>query len=502
MSATPSLVSLDSDDSHFSGSTVSLDLNEEPGSATVSPSGNSGDKSDHESDSSSGDFDSGAFGSFAFRVLPTELKLNIIKEAKYFANTCGPETLHELCFEKLPALKHTESNGRTFEVTVKDILRWHFKEETAIFPKQYVLDHLFPDGTLGFDEKGEDWWDVRGQLITGSIAQYDTLGGQRAPNGTDLETVEDYYQLRYIFLMQFWECNLVGELGSKFGYDFEQDLPKEWRFDNTWLHLCRFLGTFNTSLETNLERIQGRYDYLATLTIGQRKGIDALLNGFVGLYVKKFWDEPPQKSHKFYDVYHHISSAHRDRDDNHMLTVDFEWRQFTRSGAYALCLKHLFLSISDLSLLNLLCLSDSSDDMDDFLDANLDETWYLQMWEEEIHRTRTRNKRSKNMLVAEAPVDFSGQPTGIITLKSQVGLDGEMSMRRFVQLNPLWAWQQALELPVGQPLDVSGLRPSGANTGMFAIDRYADTHPEWDLDCFGDDDFELASFFGDALVIS
>ena len=404
---------------------------------------------------------------FNFRGLPQELRLAIAVRSIPEPSPRYQGAVHNICFDLVNDFTHIGYDGRRFELTVRDIIRHLYKQAIKTFPRDVTMKLLFtePDGRavpmMEFANHDiEEWNHIGDERIRASIAE---VGLQ--PFGTT-DQIMDYYWMCFLSEMDMVTKKIEKYLSQipesfdvvKWSSQIDQNLPPLWRF----------LGPYRTRAP-KLESVQSRYDYLATLTIPQRREINNFLDNLVMYHVMAY-EEAPYVEERFYRAYHHAST-----DDTYGeglgISVDFPWAEFVRSGAYAICLKHFFLSLSYNSFWDLLSSPDPSYPT---MIEHGELVWSRMDWERELINTD-----QKTLLMPEATTNIVGESSGSIRLTPQKDPRSISTMEMFVQLNPLWAWNQALELPQGQPLDISGRRSDdGSMAGIYLVDRLANAYPE------------------------
>lgn len=458
---------------------------------------------------------------FAFTLLPQEIKLQVVKDCIGKSAIRDPRSIRRVCFYDLPKFKHMEVDGRNFEVTIKDLINWFYNEGSKLFPRRYVLDMLFPDGDIGripdeiealryaFGHAGIggedvyllsyifnithmatvrndalDWfpWPCGHQRFQYHVYLDAGTRGYAIPDTLDPESLGDYYWLHYLCAISEKEDQIATWIWQKGKHD-EKDVD-EWMVRWKLLPLWRFLGEYNTQKQTEAD-VQARYDFLSTLRIPQRKALDNSLNELVDFYARKHMHKEPEAHSTLYKICPDLTLNWEGYEG-------FTWQEFTRSGAFALCLKSTLLSVSYTSWIASLLEKDTdwnmvrwlarlevnSPDFNEILEAELDESEdRCPVSPPEIIHSHTGNGSDV----------FRVDPCDYQVIK-------DVSMRRFVMIHPLWAWNQALELPQGQPLDISGQRPDDVDAGVIFVNRSATAHPEWYID-FWTSDIELGDFF-------
>lgn len=459
---------------------------------------------------------------FAFMLLPQEIKLDIVKDYISKSGITDPRSIRKVCFYDLLKFKHTEIDGRNFEITIRDLIIWFYNAESKLFPKQHVLDMLFPDGDVGripddiealryaFGHGGIDSEDIRQLQYDFYAPPMDPLvrndaldwfpwpcGHQRIqyhlhidagtrgyaiPNTLDSESLGDYYWLHYLCAMSEKEERVATWLWQKGKHDGED--VDEWMARWELLPLWRFWGEYNTQKQSEAD-VQARYNFLSTLTIPQRKALDNSLNEIVDFYVRKHMHIEPEGNSPLYRIFPFHTLCWGDYEG-------FTWQEFTRSGAFALCLKSTLLDVSYTSWIDSLLENKTDQEF---------ERWVARQEGDspdgyEILELELRDSEDRcPLLLPEIIPSHMGNVSDVLRVAPDDDKSpDDGSMRRFVLINPLWAWDQALKLPQDQPLDISGGRPDDTNAGVISVNISATAHPEWYVDIWTCD-FELGEFF-------
>lgn len=155
-----------------------------------------------------------------------------------------------------------------------------------------------------------------------------------------------YMYLHFLSYMHTCHANIFKGLHATIQWAKPVDLDHLHSFLDAWnlFPLFRFLGlaAFGTPSAADLE---ARYSYLSTVSLADRHGLDHQITSLINCFVVKYLYQPPQPNSRVY----HVANA------THAASIGVSWHQYVHSGAYAFRFKHLLLSLSYRSWLDLFC---------------------------------------------------------------------------------------------------------------------------------------------------
>lgn len=373
-----------------------------------------------------------------------------------------------------PAICFDDAGVKYHHITIREIIDSFPSHIRHIFPRAYALEMLFPNGQAvgsfeGIGSNPHPFLPSHSTLPIGGDPDLRVSAMERshlyqtALIERDSETKKDFWWLFYLSNMDMKKSRILEQF---------------WSLSNRSDALCRLIRFLTMSYGyTSPGELQSQYNYLGSLTTTQKTEMDSTLNEIVAKIAwivrkarpalhSRFWLLVPGSMWDYTGYLGHVKSNRR-------------WKGFVRSGAFATYAKHEILSMTAVEFIEMLgdelpALASHRDLLmvNHGLPHGLPQRAHL-----ELHRS---SRHGSNYFLTPF-----GHAMG-------------MNKTEHVLQNRLWAFEEALKLPQGESLSVTGAVPAiNPGPSMFLFFRTGrgrynppymwyfnvthDAYPEWEF---------------------
>jgi len=268
--------------------------------------------------------------SLEFARLPTELKLLLLKEHTSFL-----QQRHFMRYGRnrrvlkaLDAFSHSATERtRAFLPNVKDLVQLHYPQESRIIPFDFFLKFYATSPRCH-----DSYW-VRYHLI-----RYRMTDARKRGNRFS----DKLLWLRYLGTVRARIEEIIECLDRVFYPGFNK-----YYIYTGLLHLWRFLGPFDSTTPSAKLRgptIPPRLRYIASLAPSQQQCFHDTLDHIFHAYAC-------HADYEYIDPFRYLRNQYRDLVDRQGIA----WKQFAQCGAFAACLKHYVLQLSQTELIAVFC---------------------------------------------------------------------------------------------------------------------------------------------------
>lgn len=379
------------------------------------------------------------------RRLPTELQQEVFLRHLDPRYAYSPFYLKGLVFGNGP---QSIKNNR-YGVTIARLIRYFYGGDAmSTFSRPYCFAELFHDCTMNQFRQACGSWNNRfanERSIRGHIAMHYSVINM--PVGV-VDVPPDFWWLHYICEVHIEEKHIMFTLWELSDHDPARvnfrDFPQFNLFP-----LFRFL-TESSNFQTP-NQLQARYNYLGSLEPAKRKLIDDSLNAMVSIIRHRHSHEMPwyglREGAANYRL-NRLSGLVPDVYANGAGLPGLPWEDFTASGAWDIVVKHTILSLNANE-----CALDDMLRTTPLRTSLPGQAAHQELWHFEMLRSGQKTVLAPTLV----PVTEEN-PIAYIRLEGQA--PPPATMAEFIHLNPLWAWEKALQLPRAECLPVSGPAPN------------------------------------------